>query len=56
MLLELITIHPLTINQIELSAVGMTDSGLQGLTYLAKPQRFNLSETPAINGTIDFTC
>ncbi len=45
---------PLTIDQIELSAVGMTDSGLQGLTYLAKPQRFNLSETSAINGTIDF--
>ncbi len=45
---------PLTIDQIELSAVGMTDSGLQGLIYLAKPQRFNLSETSAINGTIDF--
>ena len=44
----------LTIDQIELSAVGMTDSGLQELTYLAKPQRFNLSETPAKNGTIDF--
>ena len=45
---------PLTIDQIELSTVGMTDLGLQGLTYLANPQRFNLSETRAINGTIDF--
>jgi len=43
----------LSLNQIELSLVGMTDSGLQGLTYIAKPQRFNLSETPIINGTID---
>jgi streptogramin lyase len=45
----------LALNQIELSAVGLTDSGLQGLTYIAKPQRFNLSETPIISGTIDFS-
>ena len=56
MLLEVITISSLlALNQIELSAVGMTDSGLHGLTYVAKPQRFNLSETPIINGTINFS-
>ena len=49
------TISLLALNQIELSAVGLTDSGLHGLTYIAKPQRFNLSETPIISGTIDFS-
>jgi streptogramin lyase len=44
----------LSLNKIELSAVGMTDSGLQGVTYLAKPQRFNLNESSKMNGTIDF--
>ena len=44
----------LSLNKIELSVVGMTDSGLQGVTYVAKPQRFNLSDTSIINGTIDF--
>jgi virginiamycin B lyase len=40
-------------NQIELSVVGMTDSGLQGLTYVAKPQRFNLNETSRMNAMIN---
>ena len=43
----------MSLNQIELSVVGMTDSGLQGLTYVAKPQRLNLNETSMMNGTID---
>jgi virginiamycin B lyase len=42
------------LNQIELSAIGMTDSGLRGLTYIAKPQQYNLSDTSRMNGTIDF--
>jgi streptogramin lyase len=42
-------------NQIETSVVGMTDSGLQGITYVAKPQRFNLTNASAINGTVDLT-
>ena len=42
------------LNQIELSAIGMTDSGLRGVTYIAKPQQFNLSDTSRMNGTIDF--
>ncbi len=40
-------------NQIELSVVGMTDSGLRGLTYTAIPQRFNMSDTLMMNGTLD---
>jgi streptogramin lyase len=43
----------LLLNQIELSVVGMSDSGLHGLTYIAKPQRFNLNETSRLNATID---
>ena len=46
---------PVSLNEIELSATGMTDSGLQGLTYLPKPQRFNLTKNASINGTIDLT-
>ena len=43
----------LSLNQIELSVVGMTDAGLQGLTYVAKPQRFNLNETSRMNAMIN---
>ncbi|CAN5435907.1 hypothetical protein BH18THE1_BH18THE1_01500 [soil metagenome] len=46
---------PILLNEIKLSATGMTDSGLQGLTYFAKPQRFNITENASMNGTIDFT-
>ena len=46
---------PVSLNGIELSLIGMTDSGLQGLTYVAKPQRFNMTETSSFNGTIDLT-
>jgi hypothetical protein len=45
----------LSLNGIEISLAGMTDSGLQGLTYVAQPQRFNLTEVPSINGTIELT-
>ena len=55
MLLEKITLPQIvSLNQIELSVVGMTDTGLQGLTYEAKPQRLNLSETSRMNAMIDF--
>ena len=33
----------------------MTESGLQGLTYLATPQRINLTDATTINGTFDLT-
>jgi virginiamycin B lyase len=46
---------PISLNEIDLSATGMTDSGLQGLTYLANPQRFSMTKNPSINGTIDLT-
>ncbi|HEX9319840.1 MAG TPA: hypothetical protein VF884_12985, partial [Nitrososphaeraceae archaeon] len=50
------TANPLLfLNGIELSLIGMTDSGLQGLTYVSKPQRFNMTEAPNLNGTIDLT-
>ena len=45
--------HLLSLNQIELSVVGMTDAGLQGLTYVAKPQRFNLNGTSMMNAIIN---
>lgn len=44
----------LSLNGIELSVNGMTESGLQGLTYLANPQRTSLTEVP-INGTFYMT-
>jgi hypothetical protein len=33
----------------------MTESGLQGLTYLPNPQRINLTNVTTINGTFDIT-
>ena len=42
-------------NGIELSLIGLTESGLQGLTYLANPQRINLTDATTINGTFDVT-
>lgn len=45
----------LSLNAIELSLIGMTESGLQGLTYLANPQRINLTNVTTINGTFDIT-
>jgi virginiamycin B lyase len=46
---------PVSLNEIELSATGMTDSGLQGLTYDANPQRFNMTKISIMNGTIDLS-
>ena len=50
------TANPLiSLNTIESSLIGMTDSGLEGLTYVANPQRFNMTETPNLNGTLNLT-
>ena len=50
------TANPLvSLDGIELSLIGMTDSGLQGLIYVAKPQRFNMTDIPSITGEIDLT-
>jgi virginiamycin B lyase len=40
-------------NDTELSVVGMTDSGLQGVGYASKPQSVNLIDVPKRNVTID---
>lgn len=45
----------LSLNAIELSLIGMTESGLQGITYLPNPQRINLTDVTNINGTFDLT-
>jgi virginiamycin B lyase len=45
----------LSLNGIELSLIGMTESGLQGLTYLANPQRINLTEETSSIGTFYLT-
>ncbi len=34
---------PALLNEVELSIIGMTDSGLNGVTYTANPQRINMS-------------
>jgi len=40
-------------NDTELSVVGMTDSGLQGIGYTSQPQSVNLMDVPKRNVTID---
>jgi streptogramin lyase len=40
-------------NDTELSVVGMTDSGLQGIGYTSKPQRVNLMDVPERDVAID---
>lgn len=47
--------NSLSLNGIELSLIGMTESGLQGLTYLANPQRINLTDVTTIDGTLNLT-
>jgi hypothetical protein len=43
----------LSLNQVELSVVGMTDSSLHGLTYVANPQRVNMSGISNTNASIN---
>ena len=52
---DLLTNTSLSLNAIELSLNGMTESGLQGISYLSNPQRINLTNVTTINGTIDIT-
>jgi virginiamycin B lyase len=40
-------------NDTELSVVGMTDSGLQGVGYISQPQRVNLMDVPERDVEID---
>jgi hypothetical protein len=50
-----LTNSALSLREVELSLIGMTESGLQGLVYLANPQRFDLTEVNRINGSISLT-
>jgi virginiamycin B lyase len=52
---EDLTNSALSLKEVELSLIGMTESGLQGLVYLANPQRFDLTEVNRINGSISLT-
>ena len=52
---DTLTNTSLSMNEMELSLIGMTESGLQGLTYLATPQRINLTDVTTINGTFELT-
>jgi virginiamycin B lyase len=52
---EDLTNSVLSLREVELSLIGMTESGLQGLVYLANPQRFDLTEVNRINGSISLT-
>ncbi|MDP9489280.1 MAG: hypothetical protein M3P28_03645 [Thermoproteota archaeon] len=51
----ILTNTSLSLNEIELSLIGMTESGLRGLTYLVNPQRINLTEATSINGIFNLT-
>ena len=44
---------PVLANDTELSVVGMTDSGLQGIGYTSQPQRVNLMDVPERDVGID---
>jgi hypothetical protein len=42
----------LSLNNIELSVAGMTDTGPKGITYSFNPQRINLTETDRVNSLL----
>ena len=42
----------LSLNNIELSVAGMTDTGPKGITYSFNPQRINLSESDRVNSLL----
>jgi virginiamycin B lyase len=44
---------PISLSEVEMAVIGMTDSGLQGLTYTSQPQRVNLSQNHQANAKID---
>jgi virginiamycin B lyase len=44
---------PISTSEIEIAVIGMTDSGLQGLTYTSQPQRVNLSQNHQADAKID---
>jgi len=52
---ENVTNAPLLLNEVQLSLIGMTESGLQELTYLANPRIFDLTNVTNMNGTLNLT-
>jgi hypothetical protein len=41
------------LSEVEIAVIGMTESGLQGLTYTSQPQRVNLSQNHQADAKID---
>ena len=52
---ENVTNAPLLLDEVQSSLIGMTESGLQEVTYLTNPQEFDLTNTTSINGTLKLT-
>jgi virginiamycin B lyase len=48
-----ISSSPISLSEIEIGVIGMTDSGLQGLTYASQPQRVNLSQNHQADAKVD---
>jgi virginiamycin B lyase len=48
-----ISSSPISLSEIEIGVIGMTDSGLQGLTYASQPQRVNLSQNHQTDAKIN---
>jgi streptogramin lyase len=44
---------PLSLTEVELAVIGMSDSGLKGVSYAAKPQRIDLGQHPANKSQIN---
>ncbi len=42
----------LSLNQVGVAVIGMTDSGLEGVTYTAQPQWFDMKQNPTIESQI----
>jgi virginiamycin B lyase len=43
----------ISLSEVEIAVIGMTDSGLQGLTYTSQPQRVNLSQNHQADAKIN---
>jgi hypothetical protein len=44
---------PLSLTEVEIAVIGMSDSGLKGVSYTAKPQRIDLDKYPANKSQIN---
>jgi hypothetical protein len=48
-------ISPVSLSEVEIGLVGMTESGLKGLTYEAQPPRVNLQEAGSVQSEIQIS-